>query len=285
MKGQRWVNTSLEELIVLAKAVYLLVTTVIGARTLGEEYVDIMHVNRLGTRKPTKSTRLLFAGSYVILPYILSRIVRKLRSYREEDRSWLGDFLSSYTGIIDTLNNIHVALFYFQGLFYSLSKTFSGMRYVFGHNKDPSKFQKTGNYTVLGGIILLQFAVKMFIKIKEYPEKRNFVDELEEKLPRKKGFVDNIDTLQQLTEAQEVIKGNDAVAQRVMVDLADPTQLLYVPENSRNCMLCLSLMVNPAAANCGHMFCWECIVGWVREHPECPLCRQVCMEQNLLPLR
>ena len=70
-----------------------------------------------------------------------------------------------------------------------------------------------------------------------------------------------------------------------IIDLSDEKQLPYLPEASRSCMLCLSPMVNPSAANCGHLFCWDCIVDWIREHPECPLCRQQCLEQHLLPLK
>lgn len=283
LKGQRWVNSNPEEITVFSKALYFLVTTVIGARTLGEEYVDIMYVNRLGKRMPRMMLRIMFASTYVILPYIISRIVRKLRSGREEDDSYYSKFFSSYKNTIDTIINIHTAIFYFEGMFYSLSKRFTGMRYVFGHNKDPSKLQKTGNYTVLGGIILLQFAVKMLIKIKQYSENQDA--ESIDSQPKIRGNVDKIDTLQQLSYAQESLKENKRLAEFATIDLSDPKQLPYIPSSSRSCMLCLSLMVNPAAANCGHMFCWECIVGWVREHPECPLCRQVCMEQNLLPLR
>lgn len=285
LKGQRWVNSSPDEITIFSKALYLVVTTVFGARTLGEEYVDIMYVNRLGKRMPRNLSRVLFVGSYVFLPYLISRLVRKLRSRREEDQSWMSTFLSNYTNVIDTITNIHVALFYFEGLFYSISKRLTGLRYVFGHNKDADKLQKTGNYSVLGGIILMQFAVKMLIKIKQYSENRSLPQEATDSGPRQKGYIDDIASLQQLLEAQELIKNNDAIAQNVTIDLSDDTLLPYIPSSSRSCMLCLSLMVNPAAANCGHMFCWECIVGWVREHPECPLCRQVCMEQNLLPLR
>lgn len=283
IKGQRWINSNPEELTVFTKALYLLATTVLGARTLGEEYVDIMYVNRLGKRMPKTMTRLVYAASYVILPYLLSKAVRRFRSKTDEDSSWLSRFLSSYSNIIDTITNIHVALFYFQGLFYSISKRFAGMRYVFGHNKDASKLQKTGNYSVLGCVILLQFAVKILIKVKQYSERG--VQDTKEVAPRRKGYVDGIETLQQLSEAQEMVENSDTVSQKVTIDLSDPTQLPYIPENARSCMLCLSPMVNPSAANCGHLFCWACIVGWVREQPECPLCRQVCMEQNLLPLR
>lgn len=261
--GQRFVNQFSEELTVGAKALYLIITTLIGARTLGEEYVDLRYVNRNGTRFPKLGARAGFILSYVALPFIVTRVARKLNKEL---------FFSSYLRVLDTLTNLHVAVFYFHGLFYSISKRIFGMRYVFGHNKDPKKLARTGNYSALGAIILLQFAVKALLKLNAYshPEEKEAVAEIGDSFSK----VAQLKALKERLEA-----AGDAI------DLADPLQLPYIPETSRGCMLCLSPMVNPLAANCGHMFCWECIVDWVREHPECPLCRQVCLEQNLLPLR
>lgn len=288
-------HSSPKEIAVFGKALYFLATTVLGARTLGEEYVDIMYVNRLGRRMPLVRARTVFVGAYVFLPYIISRVVLRLRARSDgqdtKGQAWslssaLGLFFSSYISIFDTITNLHVALFYFQGHFYSISKRIAGLRYVFGHNKDRHKIQKTGNYAMLGAVILLQFAVKLLLRIKQYSDTRVIPrDDAVAEASTSGASVDTIATLKQLSEAYESVCTNEAVAKKVTVDLANPAHLPYVPLGSRSCMLCLAPMVNPSAANCGHMFCWECIVGWVREHPECPLCRQVCIEQNLLPLR
>lgn len=53
----------------------------------------------------------------------------------------------------------------------------------------------------------------------------------------------------------------------------------------RKCTLCLEEMKDPAATSCGHVFCWVCIGDWVREKPECPLCRREALAQHILPLR
>lgn len=280
-KGQKFVNTHPEEIAVAAKSLYFALTTLIGARTLGEEYVDIMYVSRLGKRFPKFLQKLGFLLSYVLVPYVITRIMRKLKS-KEEDKKkgWLLELLTSYPKLLDTFMNLHVAVFYFQGLFYLISKRLFGMRYVFGHGKDPKKLQQTGNYSVLGGIILVQFAMKFLLKVKEYSDSQHKSDLEKQELHEQHSSHETYYKLEQLEKLK--VRFDE---ESINVDLSDPAQLPYIPETSRNCMLCLSPMVDPSAANCGHMFCWECIVDWVREHPECPLCRQVCLEQNLLPLK
>lgn len=53
---------------------------------------------------------------------------------------------------------------------------------------------------------------------------------------------------------------------------------------SRTCTLCLEERTDSCATECGHLFCWNCIVGWGREKAECPLCRQALNLTRLLPV-
>lgn len=291
-KGQRFINTHPEEITVAAKSLYLILTTLIGARTLGEEYVDLIYVNRTGKRFPQLLPKLGFILSYALLPYLFTRLVRKYKPKdgdesakpKEGVKYWLAQFFSSYPKVLDTLMNLHIAIFYFKGEFYTISKRIFGLRYAFGHNKDPKKLKLArGDYSLLGGIILLQFFVKSLIKFKSYIDDKNKVDQSENEENEKN--MNAIFKISQLEKFRDNVTTNDKLYRQINVDLSNPDHLPYLPENSRACMLCLSPMTNPSAASCGHLFCWECIVDWVREHPECPLCRQQCLEQNLLPLK
>lgn len=273
----------------MAKSIYVALTVLIGARTLGEEYVDLIHVHRSGKKLPRIFQRLGFVVSYALIPYIISRLVKRLI----KNEGPIGKFLGSYHKVLDTILNAHIAVFYFQGEFYSLAKRFFGLRYAFGHNKDPNKLNISGNYSFLGGIILVQFLVKGLILLRGYTEKEK-KGEIKGGIRGTIGDIDQLKKLQNVeSEIGEDHDSKDGVNDEkqtdlktlLIIDLEDPTMLPYIPSNSRSCMLCLSPMTNPSAANCGHLFCWDCIVDWLREHPECPLCRQQCLEQNLLPLR
>ena len=45
----------------------------------------------------------------------------------------------------------------------------------------------------------------------------------------------------------------------------DVTAISPDSRRSRNCTLCLEERTDSCVTECGHLFCWNCIVGWGRE--------------------
>lgn len=57
---------------------------------------------------------------------------------------------------------------------------------------------------------------------------------------------------------------------RTMLDVAS---LPPAVRASRTCTLCLEERTDTCSTECGHLFCWSCIIGWGREkvslRPDC----------------
>lgn len=269
-KGSRFLHNYSSEINSSSSFLYLALTTLIGARTLGEEYCDIFYVGRNTRSLPSWKRRAGFVVFTSVGPMLLQRLVTKLKMKLEKMALKIQDKTSNKYNIVMILKKcldssvlqaamtIHLAIFYFFGSYYQITKRIWGLRYAFGHRLDP--LETRGGYEVLGLLILSQFIVKGFNKFMESNS-------------------DEADS----TSSSEGMTATGS--EKIEVDLENSKVLPFIPSSSRTCTLCLSLMKNPTSTLCGHLFCWTCASEWVREKPECPLCRQGCLEQNLLPLR
>lgn len=55
--------------------------------------------------------------------------------------------------------------------------------------------------------------------------------------------------------------------------------------SEHKCPVCLDPLVSPfTSTNCGHVYCWQCIVKWMQGDESCPVCRVACEPPDLLPL-
>ncbi|KAF3916780.1 hypothetical protein ABW20_dc0108164 [Dactylellina cionopaga] len=285
--GARILHKFNTEAKVLADLLYLGITTLVGSRTLGEEYCDIIHVDADSRRLPHLIQRTGYIISVVILPYITSKFAPKLRarirmnldrraarraltkttnndSMKERLFTFLHRNLDSIAGL-ESLIAVHLAFFYFSGAYYHVSKRIWGMKYIFTKRLQPHE-QRVG-YEVLGVLLLVQIVVQTYSKMSEYLA--NGTEGGDQAL------------------VKNVASGNLATGdEEAKVDMENPETLAFVQGDiARKCTLCLESMKDPALTPCGHMFCWSCITEWCRNKPECPLCRSSSLPQHLLVLR
>lgn len=258
LKGSRVAHTYMSELDAAAKFLYLTFTTVLGSRTLGEEYTDLFYTNSDGSGIPSHMRRAGFVAIAAGTPLAVLRLGPRFKSLLQR---WLGDSQSGSKGWIkwaldnlpgiQTMLSIHYAVFYFTGAYYQLSKRIWGMRYSFGHREETQ--QGRIGYEVIGTLLLSQIAFAGISKLRRmvWPDEEGAGDSPEGQLKR---------VLLEPSTSTNISKETTA-----HIDLSDSNVLAYIPEPSRSCVLCMSVMTDPAATVCGHIFCWTCICEWCRE--------------------
>ena len=328
---------------------YLGLTTFVGNRTLGEEYTDIVQVEDSGLHQlPCITKRSAYILSSVLVPYLLSRFLptfrRRLRAKLEsslrklhrrrassptrsrapaERKFHIQEYMLKHLDTITSPAPIYalsLAVFYFSGAYYSLSKRLTGLRYIFTRRLTASD-QRAG-YEVLGILLVLQMFVQGYIHVQDTVSavrSTNLPSNASGAPAGGSAVIDGgVEISTDPSEAdEETISApllfesshtTDPAAQQAHLsrithtplpssvsgkkgehhfDLSDESVMPWIGPSpqQRKCTLCLEPMRDPAATTCGHVFCWSCVTEWLREQPMCPLCRQSARAQHCLPLR
>lgn len=325
--GARSAHTWAHESRLASSLLYLSLTTLLGNRTLGEEYTDVVqvHAGAKSSSLPTLSRRTAYILGSVLAPYVAAKILPKLRSKvraaletrvkrladegkakGREARIWryiLTHFATIASGT--PIYALSLAVFYFSGTYYEIVKRLLGLRYIFTH-KVPDTPDRAG-YEVLGALLVVQLATQTYLHVSSVLSSPATDATAEQQRERDAYYYSTevdvslddyaLSSNNQLLNPSGSTRGNPTklnietatqtpVLRGARYDLSDDSVMGFIKgAQQRKCTLCLEELKDPAATQCGHVFCWACIGDWVREKPECPLCRRETMVQHILPLR
>lgn len=318
--GARFLHTYTTEARTFSELLYLGLTTFIGNRTLGEEYCDIIQIEDDTLKLPSIARRGGYILTSILLPYSLNKILPSFRSrirakleanlrrlsrlkqtdsYSHKIQSYILTHLSTLTSP-SPLHAATLTIFYFSGAYYQLSKRLYGLRYIF--TKRVSENEARVGYEVLGVLLVLQMSVQGYLHLSSTlnaPAPANAAM-LGGSAMLEGGVEVSLDSAAFASNNELLLETPHPTIPASAIGKATHTEVLdkprydlrsndgtmgYIKGQNRKCTLCLEGLKDPAATSCGHIFCWECIGDWVREKPECPLCRREVGASHILPLR
>ncbi|KAJ7171881.1 Pex12 amino terminal region-domain-containing protein [Mycena crocata] len=280
--GTRWLSRWDKEVDLFVKLGYYGLTTVRATQTLGEEYTDIWQYSAFHrTVPPSPLTR----AALVLLPtlpaYLLARLDDIFPTNGTPSR--LRKSLKTVPDILEVLTELNLAIFYMNGTYYDLVKRFLGIRKVSSLPQNPHI--RPPSYSLLGillGVRLLHRLV-MFLRQNLTAESSTVKGRQRDHRDTQETFIDERPVSNFLGPVDP--EGEPAKPaeedERTMLDIVSIPAALRA---GRNCTLCLEERTDSCVTECGHLFCWSCIVGWGREKAECPLCRQSLSLTRLLPI-
>ncbi|KAJ4755367.1 hypothetical protein LUZ62_028034 [Rhynchospora pubera] len=306
--GSRITTVYQDEIKLLGQTFYYLLTTGSGQQTLGEEYCDIIQIAGTNGLPPTPARRILFIIYQTAIPYLGERISSRMLArgaalndgeyeghtgsaladqslLQEANRStalsrlrgrihalWLSllrkwpSLLPFAKEVLQLAIRTNLMLFYFEGLYYHLSKRAAGIRYVF----IGKPLNQRPRYQLLGIFLLIQLCI------------------LGAEGLRRTNFSSIASSINQSSHANQpssrawgvpVLNEDGNLASDHDISKGSVTENV-----TSKCTLCLGARQHPTATPCGHVFCWNCIMDWCNEKPECPLCRTPIAHSSLICL-
>ncbi|KAI9882843.1 MAG: MutS protein msh4 [Watsoniomyces obsoletus] len=190
--GARFLHNHATAMRTWSDSLYLGLTTLLGNRTLGEEYCDLLQVEDGSLRMPSLHRRAGYILATVIVPYFLSRFLpvfrRRIRSKLEADlrrrsntknldpiqlaqprtstriKAYILAHLDTLTSL-SPLYAVNLALFYFTGAYQELGKRLFGLRYIF--TRTLLEEEQRAGYEVLGSLLVLQMVLQGWLHIRQ----------------------------------------------------------------------------------------------------------------------
>lgn len=191
------------------------------------------------------------------------KILQKLNKYVDDHEDIVPEAKKKLKSVIQIMllsptyiKALHKSLFYLRSDKYQISKRVTGINYVLIRHWLQPEFSLYG-YKILGVVTLLQVsfsvAIATFDTWKDHKKKKYEMEKSRKKFIEKEDF----------TNQNE--RSNGA-----------PTP---------QCILCLEPRMHTSLTPCGHLFCWSCLLDWLDERDECPLCRETLNKSQVLQLQ
>ena len=248
-----WMKWS-AEIEVLTNLLYYIITTVSGQQTIGEEYVNIVQVGASGRHNPGVLIRACMVGLHCLGPYIVSKLVTRLRSYVntrtwivESRKPFINDLLDTSDRSFQWLYKLHRSLFFIGLSNENIAKLLTSVGYVSIRQTTLPPYRW---FKLIGYLGIVQALVSLLQGLQKVRRKAHALQS------------------EKLNSSQHVETRNTS-SQSV---------------SKYRCPLCYESYTDITCTPCGHLFCWSCVYPWTCAKSCCPVCREECEPRKLVLL-
>lgn len=225
-------------------------------QTLGEEYTGVLQIDTKADNLPKKLVQVIsivleFCGELVLIQILNSyeKSVKESEDLLPDARDVILKIITATKASIPYVKALHRGLFYLNAGQLQISKRLTGIHYVlirFWLNDHHS----LGGYKFLGAVTILQVLFSLLLKLKERR------DEIKMEHAKTPGS-----------------NTTNRSSNRLQV------------ESTRKCILCLENRLDLTTTPCGHLFCWNCILDWIKFKKNCPVCREAITSSSVIFLQ
>lgn len=250
----------------------------LAAQTLGEEYTGIWQYSTSAQRTPpTLYIRVALVILNTVPRYLLFKWSQN--SSFHEKYPLCGQWLKRLPGYLGIATEINLAIFYLRGTYYDVTKRLLAIKQVSPLDYRPMDLAEINqlssipedphtqppSYSLLGILIAIRLVYRFLTFIRSRP--LNALSDRAEAAPSSETvelFLDDrsINTFLQSDDPESQPAKPAEEDERTALDMST---IPAASRASRNCTLCLEERTDSCSTECGHLFCWGCIVGWGRE--------------------
>lgn len=289
-----------DELDLLTEMCYHTCTTLIGAKTLGEEYSEILPIRTDLVTPPSLGRRVMMMCLQLFTPYAVKKLQRRAAIARlnwdpdaqdnDEEENDVNNNNNNNNSLNNSLNSssthgsrsvsqlwkwLALLALKAEGAIGYIGKWHLALFYLSGRYLQISRRLTGVRYVYLRklelgrpGYELLGILLFIQLMVTGGSFSRDFL---------RRWFRPGVSRT--ATTDPSLLPDDVTEEDGLESKLSDSDD-----DDGPECMLCLSPRVNTTATECGHLFCWSCITQCISNKPECPLCRTPCEPHRLLRL-